>query len=82
MCYLSGLAYSTTVDRVAVVKVGYQLASFLFDSRGWPSFDSRFTKFVMGSSGDLKFVILVEDFGTGGPSSITVRKEYLFVFQF
>ena len=29
-----------------------------------------------------QFVILVEDSGTGSPSSITVRMEYLFAFQF
>ena len=46
------------------------------------SFNFFFTKFVLGSSGGLKFVILVEDFDTGDPSSIAVRKEYLFAFQF
>ena len=45
-------------------------------------FNSHFTKFVLGSNGVLKFGILVKDFDTGGPSSITVRKEYLFAFQF
>ena len=45
-------------------------------------FNSHFTKFVLGSNGGLKFGILVKDFDTGGPSSITVRKEYLFAFQF
>ena len=44
-----------------------------------PVFDSRITKFVFRSSGDLNFVILVEDSNTGGPSSITVRMEYLIV---
>ena len=39
------------------------------------------TKFVFRSSGDLNFVILVEDSDTGGPSSIIVRMEYLFVFN-
>ena len=34
------------------------------------------------SIGGIKFVILVENFDTGGPSLITVRKEYLFAFQF
>ena len=29
-----------------------------------------------------QFVILVEDSDTGGPSSITVRMEYLSAFQF
>ena len=37
----------------------------------------RFTKFVLGTSGGTKFVILVEGSGTGGPSLITVRMEYL-----
>ena len=39
------------------------------------------TKFVFRSSGDLNFVILVEDSDTGVPSSIIVRMEYLFVFN-
>ena len=38
-------------------------------------------KFVFRSSGDLNFVILVEDSDTGVPSSIIVRMEYLFVFN-
>ena len=33
-------------------------------------------------SWDMKFEILVEDSNTGGLSSITVRMEYLFAFQF
>ena len=37
---------------------------------------------MLGSSGAIKFVILVEDFGTGGTSSITVRKKYLLGFQY
>ena len=32
------------------------------------------------AGGDIKYVILVEDSDTGGPSSITVRIEYLFAF--
>ena len=39
------------------------------------------TKFVFRSSGDLNFVILVEDSDTGVPSSVIVRMEYLFVFN-
>ena len=38
-------------------------------------------KFVLGRYGGLKFVILMKDFNTGSPSSITVRKEYLFCFS-
>ena len=37
---------------------------------------------MLGSSGAIKFVILVEDFDTGGKSSITVRKKYLLGFQY
>ena len=37
---------------------------------------------MLGSSGAIKFVILVEDFDTGGTSSITVRKKYLLGFQY
>ena len=39
------------------------------------------TKFVFRSSGDLNFVILVEDSDTGVPSSVIIRMEYLFVFN-
>ena len=39
------------------------------------------TKFVFRSSGDLNFVILVEDSDTGVPSSVIVRMKYLFVFN-
>ena len=39
------------------------------------------TKFVFRSSGDLNFVILVQDSDTGVPSSVIVRMEYLFVFN-
>ena len=34
------------------------------------------------AGGDIKYVILVEDSDTGGPSSITVRIEYLRAFQY
>ena len=37
---------------------------------------------MLGSSGAIKFVILVEDFDTSGTSSITVRKKYLLGFQY
>ena len=56
-----------------IVKVVFQLGSFQFDSPGRSAFNSRFTKFVLGTSGAIKFVILVEDSDTGGPSLITVR---------
>ena len=60
----------------------YYPGGYQFDAREKSIFDSRITKFVFRSSGDLNFVILVEDSDTGVPSSITVRMEYLFVFQF
>ena len=34
----------------------------MFDGREKPIFDSRITKFVFRSSGDLYFVMLVEDY--------------------
>ena len=37
----------------------------------------RFTKFVLGSNGGIKSVMLVEDSHTVGPSLITVMMEYL-----
>ena len=36
---------------------------------------------MLGSSGGIKFVILVEDSETRGPSLITLTMEYLFVLQ-
>ena len=56
-----------------VVSAGYQPGATQFVSRERSVFDSRFTKFVLRSSGDIKFVILFEDSDTGGLSSITVR---------
>ena len=51
----------------------YYSGGYEFDSLEKPTFYSRITKFVLRSSGDLSFVILVEDSDTGGPSTITVR---------
>ena len=45
-------------------------------------FNFRFTKFVLGNSGGIKFVLLVEDPDTGDSSSITAGVEYLFALQF
>ena len=50
---------------------------FQFNSPEWSAFNSRFTKFVLGTSGVIKFVNLVEDSDTDSPSLITVRLEYL-----
>ena len=48
------------------------------DTREKPIFDSRIMKFVF-RSGDVNFVILVEDSNIGSPSSITVKwNAYLF----
>ena len=46
------------------------------------NFDSSFMKFLFRISGCIKFWDQVEDSDTREPSSITVRMEYLFVFQF
>ena len=51
------------------------------DSRQWSVFNSRLSKFVLEGSWDIKFVILVENFNTDYPSSITVKKEFLFAFN-
>ena len=65
-----------------VVAAAYYSGGYQFDAREKPIFDSRITKFMFRSSCDLNFVILVEDSDTGGPSSMTVRMEYLFVSRF
>ena len=58
---------------IVVVTAGFQEDLALFVSPRWSVFDSQFTKFMLGSSWGITFVILVEDFDTGGPSLITVR---------
>ena len=72
----------TIEDGVVIVTAGYHPGASQFDSRGWSVFNSRFTKFVLGNSGGIIFVMLAGDFNTGGPSLITVGMEYLFAFQF
>ena len=72
----------TIEDGVVIVTAGYHPGASQFDSRGWSVFNSRFTKFVLGNSGGIIFVILAGDSNTGGPSLITVGMEYLFAFQF
>ena len=67
-CKIIRRAKLVAVDSEVVGKVVFQLGSFQFDSPGRSAFNSRFTKFVFGTSGAIKFVILV-----GGPSLITVR---------
>ena len=44
------LANKTAEDSVVVVFAGYQSGIFQFDSLRWPVFNSRLTKFVLGSS--------------------------------
>ena len=39
-------------------------------------------KFVLRISGDMNVLGPLEDSGTGGPGSVTVRMENLFAFQF
>ena len=64
-----------------VITEAYYSGGYKFDARQKPIFDSRVTKYAFITSGDLNFVILVEDSDTGVPSSIIVRMEYLFVFN-
>ena len=68
----------------SVVVVGVDFRSWItqFVSGGRPLFDSRFTKFVLRSSGSIKFVMLFQDSNTDGSSSVTTRIEYLFALQF
>ena len=71
------LISSIAADSEVVVTAVFQLDMLQFDFLGWSAFNSRFTNFVLGTSGGIKFVILVEDSDTSGPSLITVRLEYL-----
>ena len=63
------------------IAAAYYSEGCKLDARGKPIFDSCITKFMLRSSGDLICVILVDDSNVGGPSSMTVRMEYVFVFQ-
>ena len=56
-----------------VIAAAYCSGGYQFDAREKPIFDSRITKFIFRSSGDLNFMILVEDCDTDGPSSMTVK---------
>ena len=64
-----------------VETTGNLLGESQFDSRKWSVLIPIFMKFVLESSGGLKFMILVKDFDTGRPSLITVKKKYLFCFS-
>ena len=44
-----------------VVTVNHQSGLFQYNTRRWAIFDCRFTKFVLGSSEDIKFLTIVED---------------------
>ena len=61
-----------------LIGTAYYSGGYQFDACEKPIFDSRITIFVFKSSGYLNF----EYSDTGGPISITVRMEYLLVFQF
>ena len=76
------LANVKVAYRVVVVSAGFHSKVSQFVFRGRPLFDSRFTKFVLRSSGSIKFVMLFQNSDTGGSSSITTRIEYLFAVQF
>ena len=59
---------------------GYDLEYPRFDSYELLIFGSSFMKFVFRTSVDIKE--LWQDCDTGDLNSITVRREYLLVFQF
>ena len=63
-----------------VIAEAYYSGGYHFNACEEPIFDSRITKFMFRRSDDINFVILVEDYNTGGPSSVMM--EYLFAFQF
>ena len=65
-----------------VITVDSQLEGPQFESYGNLIFDSCFMKSALRINRDIKFEILVEDSDIGGPNSITVRIECLFVCQF
>ena len=64
------------------MKAGSQSRHSQIESYGLPVFDSGFMKFEFRISGSIKYWDLVDDSDTGGPSTITVRMEYLFGSQF
>ena len=57
-----------------VVSAVFLLGVSKFNSPGWSAFNFCFTKFVLGTNGGIKLMILVEDSDTG--SLIIVRLEY------
>ena len=71
------LTKSKAIYSEVVVPAVLHLGVTQFYSPGWSAFNSRFTKFVLGKCGGIKFVILVEDSDTGGASLITVRLKCL-----
>ena len=82
-CRLSPLV----IEHSAVImSAGSHSRRSQIEYHGWSIFDSRFTKFVFrtsgGGEGGITFLDLTEDSDNGCPSSVTVRMEYLFAFQF
>ena len=75
------LVLRTVESRKMAVSALYHAGGSQLNSCWQPIFDSRFTKFEFRSSGAWNFVVLVEDSDIRGPSSITIRMEYVFDFQ-
>ena len=71
------LTKSVAANSEVVVTMIFQLGVSQFDSPSWSACNSRFMKFVLGTSWDIKFVILVEDSDTSGLNLITVKLKYL-----
>ena len=64
-----------------VITEAYYSGGYKFDARQKPIFDSRVTKYAFITSGDLNFVILVEDSDTSSPNAITVRMPHALVLS-
>ena len=64
-----------------VITEAYYSGGYKFDARQKPIFDSRVTKYAFITSGDLNFVILVEDSDTSSPNSITARMPHALVLS-
>ena len=64
-----------------VITEAYYSGGYKFNAREKPIFDSPVTKYVFRISGDLNFVILVEDSDTSSPNSVTVRMPHSLVLS-
>ena len=82
VCKTLRLSLLVVDHSVVVMNAVFQSRRSQIESYGEPIFDSSVMTFVFKTSGGIKFWDLVDDSDTGCPSSVTVRMEYLFAFQF